>query len=69
MKKLQTLELTPKQQRFVAEYCVDFNATAAYIRAGYEARGNSAEVSACRLLRNAKVKKAIERKQREVAKR
>jgi phage terminase small subunit len=40
-----------------------------YVRAGYRARGNSAEVSACRLLRNAKVQEAIERKQREAAKR
>ena len=29
------MALTPKQQRFVAEYTVDFNATAATIRAGY----------------------------------
>ncbi|SEN73782.1 phage terminase small subunit [Nitrosospira multiformis] len=69
MKKLQTLALTPKQQRFVVEYCVDFNATAAYIRAGYDARGNSAEAAASRLLSNVKVQEAIEQKQREVAKR
>lgn len=29
------MALTPKQQRFVAEYTVDFNATAAAGRAGY----------------------------------
>lgn len=29
------MALTPKQQRFVAEYTTDFNATAATIRAGY----------------------------------
>ncbi len=29
------MALTPKQQRFVAEYTVDFNATAAAVRAGY----------------------------------
>lgn len=31
--------LTLKQQRFVNEYLVDLNATRAYIRAGYSARG------------------------------
>jgi phage terminase small subunit len=66
---MESGQLTLKQQRFANEYCVDLNATAAYVRAGYRARGNSAEVSACRLLRNAKVQEAIEQKQREVAKR
>jgi phage terminase small subunit len=51
--------LTPKQQRFVEEYLVDFNGSAAYRRAGYAARGNAAEVNAARLLRNAKVQQAI----------
>ncbi|SFU57109.1 terminase small subunit [Nitrosospira multiformis] len=69
MKKPARSDLTPKQQRFAAEYCVDLNATAAYIRAGYDARGNSAEAAACRLLSNVKVQEAIEQKQREVAKR
>lgn len=32
-----TLALTDKQRRFVEEYCVDFNATQAAIRAGYSA--------------------------------
>lgn len=31
-------KLTPKQQRFVQEYLVDFNATQAAIRAGYSAK-------------------------------
>lgn len=51
--------LTPKQQRFVDAYLVDLNATQAYIRAGYMARGNAAEVNAARLLRNAQVTAAI----------
>ena len=51
--------MTPKQQRFVEEYLIDLNATAAYRRAGYEAEGNSAEVNAARLLRNAQVADAI----------
>jgi phage terminase small subunit len=62
-------ELTLKQQRFAAEYCIDLNAAAAYSRAGYIARGNSAEAAACRLLSNVKVREAIEQKQKEVAKR
>lgn len=51
--------MTPKQQRFVEEYLVDLNATAAYRRAGYAAKGNAAEVNAARLLRNAQVQAAI----------
>jgi phage terminase small subunit len=62
-------ELTPKQQRFAAEYCVDLNATAAYRRAGYNARGNAAEACASRLLSNAKVQQAIREKEKITAKR
>ena len=47
--------LTAKQERFVEEYLLDLNASAAYQRAGYRARGNSAEASASKLLRNHKV--------------
>lgn len=53
------MALTPRQQRFVEEYVVDLNATAAYKRAGYKATGNAAEVNAARLLSNAQVKAAI----------
>lgn len=53
------MSLTPKQQRFVDEYLVDLCASAAYKRAGYAARGNSAEVNAARLLRHAQVQAAI----------
>ncbi len=52
--------ITPKQARFVDEYLVDLNATQAFIRAGYTARGNAAEVNAARLLRNAKIAAAIQ---------
>jgi phage terminase small subunit len=45
--------LTDKQRRFIAEYLVEGNATQAALRAGY-AKG-SAEVTGCRMLRNAKV--------------
>lgn len=53
--------LTPKQQRFVEEYLVDLNAAAAYRRAGYTAKGNSAETNAARLLRNAQVQAELTR--------
>ncbi|RUA04278.1 MAG: terminase small subunit, partial [Candidatus Neomarinimicrobiota bacterium] len=32
------MQLTPKQDRFVAEYLVDLNATQAALRAGYSPR-------------------------------
>lgn len=55
-----TRPLTPKQSAFVREYLVDLNATAAYKRAGYIAKGNAAEVNATRLLRNAQVQAEIQ---------
>ena len=55
------VKLTPRQALFVEEYLKDLNATAAYIRAGYRARGNSAEVSAAKLLRLPKVAEHVER--------
>jgi len=69
MKKPNGTELTLKQKRFATEYCVDLNATAAYRRAGYNARGNSAEAAASRLLSNVKVQQAIQEKERSAAKR
>ncbi len=48
--------LTPKQERFVAEYLVDLNAAGAYRRAGYKVRNdNVAAVEGHRLLRNPNV--------------
>lgn len=54
------MPLNDKQQRFVDEYLIDLNATAAYRRAGYTAKGNAAEVNAARLLRNAQVSASIQ---------
>src|SRR4051812_29788579 len=48
-------ELNIKQKRFADYYIETGNATASYLRAGYEAEANSAEVNASRLLRNARV--------------
>lgn len=59
--------LTRKQHMFVLEYIVDLNASAAYRRAGFRARGNSAEVNAARLLRNAQVAEAIDKAMAERA--
>lgn len=53
------MPLTEKQQRFVEEYLIDLNASAAYKRAGYSAKGNAAETCAARLLRNVQVQAAI----------
>ncbi|MEM9116871.1 MAG: terminase small subunit [Cyanobacteria bacterium P01_F01_bin.56] len=47
--------LTDKQEQFCREYLKDFNATAAYIRAGYSAKGESARRAASRLLTNVDV--------------
>ena len=57
-------KLTDKQQRFVEEYLVDFNATQAYIRAGYEGKG--ARHSASALLTNPNVREAVERGKKEL---
>ena len=59
------MSLTPKQRRFVNEYCVDENATQAYIRAGYSQEG--AGPSAHALLKNTKVKEAIAERMADVA--
>lgn len=60
--KASTSELKPRVQRFIDEYLVDMNGSAAYRRAGYTAVGNSAEVNARRLLRNAQVMLEIARR-------
>ena len=57
--------LTHRQQRFVEEYLVDFNASGAAVRAGYAE--SSAGVEGCRLLKNYKVIAAVEAgKERDV---
>ncbi|KTR48446.1 terminase small subunit, partial [Pantoea ananatis] len=51
--------LSEQQIRFVEEYLIDLNRTAAYKRAGYKGEGNTAYVNASRMLRNAKVGQAV----------
>ncbi len=55
--------LTPKQTRFVAEYVIDLNATQAAIRCGY--RPKCAAVQGSRLLRNAKVRAAVQQRTKQ----
>ena len=50
--------MNERQRRFVAEYLKDGNGTQAAIRAGFSENG--AAVQATRLLKNAKVRSAIE---------
>ena len=61
------MTLTPKQQRFVEEYLVDFNATRAAARAGYSPR--TANEQGARLLAKASVCEAVEAGKAELAER
>lgn len=54
--------LNERQRAFVREFCVDFNATRAYIRAGYSESG--AGESAHKLLKDAEVELAVEERKR-----
>ena len=51
------MSLSPKQQRFVAEYLIDLNGKQAAIRSGYAPK--NAEIQASRLLRSGKVADAV----------
>jgi phage terminase small subunit len=59
--------LTPKQQRFVAEYLLDLNATQAAIRAGYSEK--TANEQGARLLVNVSIAAAIREGQEKQAER
>lgn len=61
------VELTARQSRFVDEYLIDLNATQAAIRAGYSEK--TAESQGARLLRNAKVQRAIKERMNQRAER
>ncbi|WP_108477992.1 terminase small subunit [Providencia alcalifaciens] len=56
---LRNYGLNDMQFRFVNEYLIDLNRTAAYKRAGGNGEGNTAYVGASRMYRNAKVSRAI----------
>lgn len=59
-------KLTPKQERFIAEYTVEYNGTQAAIAAGYAKKG--AAVTAAKLLINPKVARALAKHQQKVEK-
>lgn len=62
------MSLNARQERFAHEFLVDLNATAAYIRAGYKARGKAAGVNAARLLGNASIQQIIQSARADVSK-
>jgi transcription antitermination factor NusG len=55
--------LTPKQERFVAEYLVDLNAAQAAIRAGYSPK--TAKEQGARLLTNAHIQQAVQERRQQ----
>lgn len=61
--------LQEAQQRFADEYLVDFNATEAYQRAGYKAKGATATAAASRLLTDEKVQAYLAGKRQALLKR
>lgn len=58
-----TKALNPKQERFVAEYLVDLNATQAAIRAGYSAK--TAKEQGARLLTNVHIQAAVQKRRQQ----
>lgn len=69
MAKNPSTGLTDKQELFCREYLKDFNATAAYIRAGYSVQSDSvANAAASRLLVNVKVQAYLQSLRRAVEK-
>lgn len=59
------MSLTDRQIRFVQEYCKDFNATQAYMRAGYSEEG--AGQASHKLLKNTEIEQAIAERKQEIA--
>lgn len=54
-----------RQRLFIAQYLIDLDQTAAYIRAGYKAAGQVAMINACRLMAKPYIKAAIEEAMRK----
>lgn len=60
-------ELTEKQKKFCEEYLLDWNGTRAYRAAYPDAKVQTAEVNASKLLRNTKVKAYLEEAKKDLA--
>lgn len=60
------MALSDKQKRFIQEYVVDSNASAAYVRAGYSSK--YPDKNASNLLKNKEIKSEIEKLQNVTAK-
>jgi len=58
---------TDQQLLFADEYLVDFNAVAAYIRAGYKGRGKSADAAASRLLANPAIREYLQKRRERIS--
>ena len=67
MPAMTSKHLTPKQLAFCKEYIIDFNGTAAYIRAGYSKKG--AKTGASRLLANVNIQAELQRQKNKRSKR
>lgn len=61
------MALTNKQQAFIEEYLLDFNATRAAERAGYRGNANSLACMGYELLRNPKIESVVRRRLQEKA--
>ncbi|MGH8073651.1 MAG: terminase small subunit [Lysobacter sp.] len=66
MSKAALAVLQPAHQRFADEYLIDFNATAAYQRAGYKAKGAAAMAAASRLLARPEVQAYLAKRKSEL---
>ena len=64
LKKVAKAQLNQRQEMFISEYLIDFNATRAVIAAGYSSK--TASVKGARLLTNANVKAPIKKRQSEL---
>lgn len=61
------MALSAKQQAFIHEYLLDFNATRAAERAGYRGNDNTLAVTGHDLIRNPKIAEAIQKRLQEKA--
>lgn len=59
--------LQAAHQRFADEYLIDFNATAAYKRAGYKGKGDAAHNAASRILQRPEVQAYLTQRRTELA--